>query len=450
MLVSRTGPISLRCMACGETTPEGLPGYCMKCGFPLEVAQEGYPDLTPAVFGGSVYTMWKYAGAYPLHDIDGVGLGEGGTPLVPLLELDDHLGFGTVAAKLEYLNPSGSFKDRGVSVAVRWCLERALPGVVCASSGNAAASVGAYAARFGLPAVVVVPENTPEPKLLMARGYGIHVLRVRGDYAHAFAIVGKIGQELGWANLTTTYVNPYVREGFKSISYEVFEQLSRAPDWVVVPVGSGPLLAGVHRGFQELKALGLIESVPRMLAVQAAGCSPIARAFQEGRDTVTAWDTVTTSASGISDPLRGYARDGTVTLRVVRESGGAVVAVDDADIEAAAADLARSQGMFIELSGAAAWAGALALQKSTGVLSEHLVVLLLTGHGLKDPGTAGSPVQRVSSMEEALDTVREWQSTSFREGGKRPAENADSLSTPERRVHHGKASSDLCADGQTR
>jgi threonine synthase len=198
--------------------------------------------------------------------------------------------------------------------------------------------------------VCLVPERTSLGKLGLVLAAGARLLRVAGTYSDAHALAGALAARTGWANLTTTYVNPFMLEGDKTVAFEIHEAIG-VPDAVVVPVGAGPLLGGIAKGFDELGGRS-----PRLFAVQAAGCAPIARAFAAG-EPVRAWEAPATRAGGIADPLAGYEADGDRTLAAVRASGGAAIAVPDAEIARAADELARTVGLTVELSAAAALAG---------------------------------------------------------------------------------------------
>jgi threonine synthase len=228
--------------------------------------------------------MWRHRRFLPLSaDAEPVTLGEGDTPLLQARRLDPS---GGLLLKNETVNPTGSFKDRPVAVAATVARELGLSGLVCASTGNTGVAVAAYAARAGLPAACVVPETTPAAKMIQIEAVGARVVRVRGNYSDAYALARAAAESHGWANLTSTYVNPYMLEGDKTVAYEVFEQLGeRVPDWVLVPVGAGPLLAAIHKGFRELGVPG-----PRMVAVQATGCAPVVRAFDSGVKEVNEWE----------------------------------------------------------------------------------------------------------------------------------------------------------------
>ncbi|HLL51036.1 MAG TPA: pyridoxal-phosphate dependent enzyme, partial [Thermomicrobiales bacterium] len=264
------------------------------------------------------------------------------------------------------------------------------PGVICASSGNAAGAAATYAARAGLPAYLVVSSRAPKSKLSAPTAHGARVFRVTGDFSRAFAAAREAALEVGLANLTTTYVNCYAWEGNKSVAFELYEQMDQTPDWVVVPVGSGPLLYGVWKGFEELRRFGFVDRTPRLMAVQPDGCAPIARAFETGTDVVP-WSGVDTVVSGLDDPLQGYERDGTLTLRTVRESGGIVLAVSDEDTLEAGRLLAQDEGIFVEPAAAISLAGASAARQLGRIDESETVVCLLTGHGFKYQAPKAEP-----------------------------------------------------------
>ena len=370
---------------------------CPACGSSLLVTYPGtYEPSDNTVDEG----IWRYRRFLPVPaDAEPVTLGEGGTPLLRARRLDPS---GGLLLKNETVNPTGSFKDRPVAVAATVARELDLSGLLCASTGNTGVAVAAYAARAGLPAACVVPEATPQAKLLQIEAVGARIVRVRGDYSDAYALA-LAAEEHGWANLTSTYVNPYMLEGDKTVAYEVFEQLGRrVPDWVLVPVGAGPLLSAIHKGFGELGAVG--EAGPRMVAVQAAGCAPIVRAFEAGEEEVGPWDRpVETASSSIADALRGYPEDGTRTLSVVRGSGGRAIAVSEEDTRAAMVDLAQSEGLFVEPGAAVVVAAYRELVGRNVIEDGDTTVLVLTGHGLKDPDALAGTQRAASSVVEPGD-----------------------------------------------
>jgi threonine synthase len=395
----------VRCTSCGISRRNPMPDYCQRCGSPLEVELEYGEDLqAERLFDGCITDLWKYASLYPVssrHSVD-LSLGEGGTPLVRISKATQQIGV-EAWCKCDHLNPSGSFKDRSAAVGVAWARERGYPGVICASSGNAAGAAATYAARAGLPAYVVVSSRAPKSKLSMATAHGARAFSVAGDFSRAFAAAQEAAAEVGLVNVTTTYVNCYAYEGNKSVAYELYEQMDVVPDWVVVPVGSGPLLYGVWKGFRELRKFGLVGRIPRLLAVQPEGCAPIARAFAVGEE-VKPWSRADTVVSGLDDPLQGYEHDGTLTLVAVRESGGAALAVPDNEILKAGKVLAHQEGMFVEPAAAASVAGVVAAKRSGYIDGSEAVVCLLTGHGLKYQG--GGDRAELETLSDEVELVR--------------------------------------------
>ncbi len=371
-----------------------MPDYCWQCGSPLEVHLD-YSKVRPdQVFGGGVTDLWKYQALYPLSSYEHgfqLNLGEGGTPLARASKVGRRIGMEELWFKCDHLNPSGSFKDRSAAVGIARAREQGCTGIICASSGNAASAAATYAARAGLPAYLVVSSRAPKSKLSASVAHGARVFRVAGDFSRAFAAAREAAAEVGLANLTTTYVNCYACEGNKSVAYELYEQMGRVPDWVVVPVGSGPLLYGVWKGFEELRRFGLVEETPRLMAVQPEGCAPIARAFETETEVVP-WEHVDTVVSGLDDPLLGYERDGILTLNTVRESGGVALAVSDEDTLEAGGLLAQDEGIFVEPAAATSVVGTSVAKRLGHIDESEAVVCLLTGHGLKyqahmtDPG----------------------------------------------------------------
>jgi threonine synthase len=378
--------VRLACVWCGRERDLDLSGECAACGGTLEVRGGGVPILSSAPS-----SMWDYEAALPVPQR--VSLGEGGTPLLALDRLfaDDQ-----VFAKAEFVNPTGSFKDRGSAVAVSAVLELGGQAVVCASTGNNAASVSAYAARGGVRCVVIVPESTPGAKVFQARLHGATIVEVAGTFSDAHRLAAGFGEvDARFANLTSTFVSPYMTAAHATILYELASQLGETPGTVVVPIGAGPMLVGIMSGMSKLADGEPEASTVFPVGVQGAGCAPIARAFAAGAATVESWDEpVTGSAGSINDSLTGYAEDGTRTLNVVRDVGGEVVAVGDDDIADAMEALGGTEGIGCEPAAAATLA-ALRLIAARQRLPRP-VVLVLSGHALKDPSArigSGEPLR---------------------------------------------------------
>ncbi|RUY13352.1 pyridoxal-phosphate dependent enzyme, partial [Mesorhizobium sp. M7A.F.Ca.CA.004.12.1.1] len=332
--------LRLRCIACNATRPPTLVYRCPDCGGILEVTRQ-----KPEGRG------WLRADFVA----DDITLGEGGTPLRELRSDLLHVGFrGRLLVKDETRNPSGSFKDRLVAAALSQAIALGAKGIVSASSGNAGAAAACYAANVGIPAIIVCPDTTPRGKLAQILAYGAMLEQVPGHYGNAFEHARLRCAETGYANLTTTYLNPYGVDALRLIGQELHEQMEGVgPDWIAIPTSSGPLVKGVFQGFMDRAG-----KVPRLIAAQSDGCAPIARAFEDGKIEVDSWESPKTIASGISDPLLGYPEEGSLTLSLVRASKGVAYAVGDADIRAAMIDLAHKAGLFCEPTGATSLAAA--------------------------------------------------------------------------------------------
>ncbi|WP_019122123.1 threonine synthase [Brevibacillus massiliensis] len=372
----------LRCIGCGTEYPL-LPYYtCPGCDGLLDVcydyqALKDHLQQRTEAFSGELLL--------PVAPQKLISLGEGRTPLVKANRLAQRLGLKNLWLKCESANPTGSFKDRPISVGVSKAVEFGFRQVVVASSGNAAAAVAAYCARAGLAATILVPESTPAEKVKQTAAYGARVLKVPGPYSQSFHRAKEMADREQMFNLTTTFLNPYTVEGDKMIAFELWEQMNRSgPDVICVPFGAGPVLAGIWKGFVELRELGMANVLPRIAGIQAAGCNPVARAFQAGRSIVEPQTAPRTIAGGIGDGLDGYAQDGTYTLQKIRESSGFALDVSDRQILEAQAWLAKDEGILAEPSAAAGVAG-LAKSLQTGQIgNRETVAVILTGNGLKD------------------------------------------------------------------
>ncbi|PSK89694.1 threonine synthase [Murinocardiopsis flavida] len=376
-------PWTLHCAACGGAEPGGGGFRCPACGG-VRRAEPPPGSAVPADSGAP--GMWRYRSALPPVPAP-VTMDEGGTPLLDRPALAERFGVAALAVKDETRNPTLSFKDRAMSLGVSLAAGvPGLPGVVAASTGNTAVSAAAYAALAGVPCRLVCAEAAAGgAKLRIARALGAEVRAVPGDFSAAHRAAAAL-EEAGWYTLTTTFRNPFLAEAHRSVAFEIAAQtLGRPPGWVLVPVGAGPLLWGIHQGFAALHAGGLLDAVPRMVAVQAAACAPIVRAFDEGAAEPAPADPGPTSAGAIADPLRGYTDEGALTLRAVRASGGAAVAVDDTAIEDAMRVAARACGLLLEPAAAAPLAAVAALRRSGAMPPGAEVAVLATGHGAKEP-----------------------------------------------------------------
>ena len=384
----------LRCLRCGHRhRPEDKPYVCEKCGGKIEV-QYDYEQIriSRKTLEKRKRGVWKYAELLPVRNPDrAVTLGEGGTPLIKAARLGKKLGLKHLYLKDETRNPTGSFKDRLMTVGVTKALEFGAKTVVTASSGNAAISLAAYAAKVGLECYTFVPERAPESKLAQISIHGAVVVKVtekeRGDPTYELMI--ESWKRFGWHPIPSAGAfNPYHWEGIKTLAYEVCEGLKwSCPDWVFVPTGAGTLLSGCAKGFSELKRLGLTKNMPRIVAVQAKGCAPLVRAFRQNipYERIETWKKPKTVAGGLIDP---FPWDADTAIEGIRRSGGDAVAVSDKEILQAEKELAQMEGVFAEPSGAAGVAGLKALIDEGKVDASDTVVVEVTGGGLKDVQTA--------------------------------------------------------------
>jgi threonine synthase len=372
----------LICRACGHETALGPYYACLECFGPLEVGY-AFPSVTREQLASGPRSIWRYAPLLPVPaDIATFRSTDPGfTRLVDARHLADELGLRQLWVKDDSGNPTHSFKDRVVAVALSAARELGLQVLACPSTGNLANAVAAAAARAGIASVVFVPEDLEQAKIVASAIYGATLVAVQGTYDDVNKLASEIAaEEEGWAFVNVN-VRPYYGEGSKTLAYEIAEQLGwRIPDQIVVPVASGAQLTKIDKGFRELISLGLVEDTPyRIFGAQATGCSPVARAFRAGQDFVAPVkpDTIAKSLA-IGNPA-----DGPYVLDVVRRTGGAVADVDDETVVAGIQRLARTEGIFAETAGGVT-VGVTAKLVADGVLDPAAeTVVINSGDGLK-------------------------------------------------------------------
>ncbi len=335
--------------------------------------------------------LWRYAAAIPVEPSHAMrlSLGEGATPMISAGDP----GLPDVRLKLEFLSPTGSFKDRGAVVLVASALSRGASALVADSSGNAGSAIAAYAARAGLPCQVFVPAATSPGKRAQIAAYGAELVLVPGDRT-ATADAARAAVRERDAFYASHVYDPYFLQGTKTFAFEVWEQVGGAPDAVVLPCGNGTLVLGAAIGFRELHAAGLIDRLPALIAVQSAACAPLSTAWSQGAASAAEITAEPTAAEGIAIPRPAR---GAEILAAVRASAGVMLTVSEDEIAEAGRDLAR-RGLLVEPTGAVAWAAVLAARVSSGAdapgwqrardLLEGTVVVPLCGSGLKSPGSA--------------------------------------------------------------
>ncbi len=382
----------LECSHCGRRLDAaGLNRACPDCNSPLLARYDlaaARAGLDRDRFRARPRGMWRWQELLPVqHSEHIVSLGEGDTPVLHLANLGSELGLPELYLKDESLNPTATFKARGLSAAVSRALELGVEKVIIPTAGNAGGALAAYAARAGLPASVLMPADTPFANAEECRMAGAQVTLVDGLISDAGRLAGEIAAREGWFDVST-FKEPYRLEGKKTMGYEIAEHFGwRLPDVIIYPAGGGMGLAGIWKAFEELESLGWLEPGPRtrLVAVQPDGCAPFVRAFEAQAETCTFWQGAQTRASGLRVPKSFGDR---LVLSALYQSGGTAVAVSEAQIDAAQRRLGQREGIFAAPEGAANLAGLLHL-RATGWLSPaDKIVLLNTGSGLKYLGDA--------------------------------------------------------------
>lgn len=377
----------LSCSRCGlQHEASRLQSVCRHCGAPLLAAYDlatARATLAPAALSKRPFTLWRYRELLPLvDDACCVTLGEGGTPLLSLPRLGQQLGLTRLLGKLEGSNPTGCFKDRGMAVAVSKALELGAPALVVPSAGNAGGALAAYAARAGLPAHVVLPADAPPANIAEAQATGARIHLVDGLIDEAGRQATALAAD-GQAFNLATLREPYRLEGKKTMGYELAEQLGWClPDVIIYPTGGGTGLIGMVKAFDELEHMGWIQAGqrPRMVSVQAEGCAPIVKAFDQGHQESQPWTNASTAAAGLRVP---HALGDFLILRAIRDTLGTALAVSDDEMRSAQHQLATAEGIWVGLEGAATVAAVRQLRKSGWLGGEEQVVLFLTSSGLK-------------------------------------------------------------------
>jgi threonine synthase len=396
---------AVECTVCGHRhDPKRLLTVCERCGQMLAARydlERIAAQLTKDALRERPPGMYRFRELTPLDDgEEPVTLGEGGTPLLALPRLAGHLGLRHLLAKDEGQNPTGTFKARGLGMALTRARTLGARGFVIPSAGNAGGAAAVYAARAGLPCAVIVPRDTPAAAVAEAIIAGASVFTIEGSIATAGRIAGRVAPAVGWLDLSTLK-EPYRLEGKKTMGLELAEQLGwAAPDVLMYPTGGGTGLVGIAKAWEELTGLGWLRGpMPRFVCVQAEGCAPVVKAWSEGAETTSAWPNPVTSAPGLRVPSPFAGRQ---MLRVLRESGGDAVAVSDDRIQEAQLLLARLEGLWAAPEAAATVAGLIALMRRGRVTPDARVVLILTGSGLKNPAPPLPPPIDLTGSEDEI------------------------------------------------
>lgn len=401
----------IECTVCGHRhAPGTLLTVCTACGQMLAVRYD-LPRVTAALTRDDLRSrppgMYRFRELLPLEDgEEPVTLGEGGTPLLPLPRLGTHLGLRSLWAKDEGQNPTGSFKARGLGMAVTRARALGVKGLMIPSAGNAGGAAAVYGARSGMPVGVVVPRGTPEAAIAEAVLAGAYVFTVDGSIATAGKVVAAVAPRLGWFDLATLK-EPYRLEGKKTIGLELAEQFGwETPDALVYPTGGGTGLVGIWKAFDELGTMGWIKKAqPRFFAVQAEGCAPVVKAWSEGAHTTTLWENPVTQAPGLRVPGPFAGRQ---MLSILRETGGGGVTVTESEIVDAQKLLARMEGIWTAPEAAATVAALIQMKDRRQVDAGTRVLMVFTGAGIKNaPPSLPSPVHLEGEGEQLFARVKQ-------------------------------------------
>ncbi|HHU21981.1 MAG TPA: threonine synthase [Clostridiales bacterium] len=401
-----------RCIICGQEYEAAADITLCSCGGVLDIIYD-YEYIAAQVNRATLaanrdFTMWRYRSFLPIRENSPAPpLRVGWSPLYSSARLAEIIGVKYLFIKDDGQNPTSSLKDRASAVAVVKARETGANTVACASTGNAASSLAGNAAAAGLSSVIFVPSRAPAGKLAQLLIFGAKVFSVEGSYEDSFRLSAQAIEKYGWYNRNAA-INPYLMEGKKTVSMEIAEQLGwEVPDYVAVSVGDGCTIAGVWKGFKDLRAAGLIYRLPRLISVQARGCCPINRATKTGRPLEPMAENTIADSIAVGRP-----RNPDKAIKAIKESGGITVEVSDEEILQAMALLGRKCGVFGEPAGVAGTAGLMKAAKEGLIPKDARIVSIVTGNGLKDTAsamkTAGQPMRiepDISQLEKLLDNM---------------------------------------------
>ena len=391
----------IRCISCGaEYDLNEIIYNCKECGSVLEV-EPLRPDVSKDVFECRKSTMWKYKEFMPVDESKIVSLQEGGTPFCKCQKLGEKLGV-DLYVKVEGSNPTGSFKDRGMSIGITKATELGVNTVGCASTGNTSASLAAYAARAGMRCVVLLPSGKVAlGKLAQAMFHGAKVISIKGNFDEALKAVTGLALE-GKLYLLNS-INPFRLEGQKSIGFEIVDDLGwKSPDRIILPVGNAGNISAIWKGVKEFHESGFIKDLPRMTGIQAEGAAPIAHAVRDNKKEIVPVENPETIATAIRI---GAPVSATKALHAIYESDGLAETVTDEEILSAQKLLARTEGIGIEPASAASIAGLKKLVENGSIDKGEQVVCVVTGHLLKDPNTAINACEKPVEVEADINTL---------------------------------------------
>ncbi len=399
----------LKCLLCNrEYNPGEVKYSCPHCGYDgiLEV-HYAYDEIRKIfskdyLKNNNNFSMWRYLPLLPVDNYSLIGpLKVGWTPLYEARRIRENLNMNFLWIKDDGRNPTASLKDRASAIAIVKARELDNDSVTCASTGNAASSLAGASASTGLKSFIFVPRTAPKAKIAQLLIFGAKVFAVKGSYDEAFDLSIKATEEFGWYNRNTAF-NPYMVEGKKTVALEIAEQLNfSVPDYIFVSVGDGCIISGVAKGYRDLYNLGLIDSTPKLVAVQAEGCSPIVDALNKNSEVKFV------EPHTIADSIAvGIPRNRIMAMRDIRNSKGFGVKVSDSEILSAIKYLGEGEGIFAEPAGVAAFAGLLKALREKLIKRDSKVVVLITGNGLKDIDSAMKAVNVPFEIEPKIEEVK--------------------------------------------
>ena len=403
--------IEYECVTCGLRLADDSPLYtCPRCSAAVDTSGFRRGNLVvvqPEKVSGGSGGRVNVSAALPFDPLQLSSFPAGGTPLSRPARLCRRYGFDKLLFKNDHLNPSGSLKDRASLLVALQAIELGEKTVAVASTGNAGSAMSCAGAAAGLTTVLFVPDSAPRAKLLQSMLYGALVVPVAGTYDDTFSLSIEYTKIAGGINRNTAY-NPLTLEGKKTVALEIYNQLGcRVPDTVYISAGDGVIFSGVFKGFADLKKAGFIQSLPKLILVQAEGSNAISRSYRTGTETVLSAAKTIADSISVASPASGE-----LALRALSETGGYSVEVSDQDIKTAQKELCEQSGVFVEPAAAAAWAGCIADIHSIDAESE--TVVLLTGTGFKDFDTANSLVNLPPSCPADIDSIMRFLSDYYK------------------------------------
>ena len=377
----------LECSSCKQIFPSNtLQTFCQECHAPILAIYDlssAKENLDREEFCHRPSGMWRWHELLPVEHLSNLSsLGEGDTPLLAISNINSIHGSKNIWVKDESINPTGSFKARGLSAAVSKAQELGLKQLAIPSAGNAGSALAAYASRAGIKSATVMPADTPKAIITECQLYGAEVTLVDGLISDCAKIVEEMTASGEWFSVST-FREPYRLEGKKTMGLELAEQFNwQLPDNIIYPTGGGTGLVGMWKAFKELQLMGWLESqqLPKMISVQSDGCAPVVKAFKAGEDHCEFWQDANTIASGIRVPFSLADR---LILKIIRDSGGTAVAVSDEDMQKAQSEMAKHAGIFPSPEGAATFAALIQLLKAGIIQPDESVILFATASGVK-------------------------------------------------------------------